>query len=106
MSFTVFDQIVGDLALGQQGIGGNIFALNIDGVKQRDGGFDFVGAFDFVILYGQGRLLFLGVAGFALMTDCAHDVSLIALIVDGVAHGFSINGQRFVLLTIGLTPAL
>ena len=40
------------------------------------------------------------------MTDCAHDVSLIALIVDGVTHGFSINGQRFVVLTIGLVPAL
>jgi hypothetical protein len=33
MSFTIQDQIVGDLALGQQGIGGNIFALNIDGIK-------------------------------------------------------------------------
>ena len=48
----------------------------------------------------------MGVAAFALMTDCAHDVSLIALIVDGVAHGFSIHGQRFVLLSIGLVPAL
>jgi hypothetical protein len=33
MSFTIPDQIVGDLALGQQGIGGNFFALNIDGIK-------------------------------------------------------------------------
>ena len=40
------------------------------------------------------------------MTDCAHDVSLIALIVNGVSHGFSINGQRFVVLTVGLVPAL
>ena len=40
------------------------------------------------------------------MTDYAHDVSLIALIVDGVAHGFAVNGQRFVVLTIGLVPAL
>ncbi len=40
------------------------------------------------------------------MTDCAHDVSLIALIVDGVAHGFPVNGQGFVVLTIGLVPAL
>ena len=31
---------------------------------------------------------------------------LIALIVNGVAHGFSINGQAFVLLAIGLVPAL
>jgi len=33
MSFTLPDQIVGDLALGEEGIGGNIFALNIDGIK-------------------------------------------------------------------------
>jgi hypothetical protein len=33
MSFTVPDQIVSDFALGQQGIGGNFFALNIDGIK-------------------------------------------------------------------------
>ena len=33
MSFTLADQIVGDLALGQQGIGGNLFALNIDGIQ-------------------------------------------------------------------------
>ena len=33
MSFTLADQIVGDLALGQQSIGGNFFALNIDGIK-------------------------------------------------------------------------
>jgi len=33
MRFTFPDQIVGDIALGQEGIGGNIFALNIDGIK-------------------------------------------------------------------------
>ena len=33
MSFTLADQIIGDLALGQQGIGGNLFALNIDGIQ-------------------------------------------------------------------------
>ena len=40
------------------------------------------------------------------MTNCAHDMGLIALVVDGVTHGFPINGQRFVVLTIGLIPAL
>ena len=40
------------------------------------------------------------------MTNCAHDMGLIALIVNGVTHGFSINGQRFVVLSIGLIPAL
>ena len=33
MSFALANQIVSDFALGQQGIGGNVFALNIDGVK-------------------------------------------------------------------------
>ena len=33
MSFALPDQIVGDLALGQESVGGNIFALNIDGIK-------------------------------------------------------------------------
>jgi len=33
MSMTFSDQIVGDTALGQKGIGGNFFALNIDGIK-------------------------------------------------------------------------
>ena len=58
MSFTVPDQIVGDLALGQQGIGGNIFALNIDGIKERDGGLDFVGALNLLVGYGQGAYFF------------------------------------------------
>ena len=33
MSFALANQVVGDLALGQQGIGGNLFALNIDSIK-------------------------------------------------------------------------
>jgi len=40
------------------------------------------------------------------MTDGAHDVSLIAEIVDSVAHGFTINCQAFVVLSIGVVPAL
>lgn len=40
------------------------------------------------------------------MTNGAHDVSLMALIVDGVAHRFSIDGETFVLLSIDLVPAL
>ena len=40
------------------------------------------------------------------MTDCAHDVDLTALIVDGVAHGFSIYGQALVLAPIHLVPTL
>lgn len=40
------------------------------------------------------------------MADSAHDMNLMAVIVDGVAHGFSINGQTFVMDTIGLIPSL
>ena len=58
MSFTLPDQIVGDLALGQQSIGGNLFALDIDGIKQRDGGLDFVGALNLLVGYGQGTYFF------------------------------------------------
>lgn len=47
----------------------------------------------------------MGVAAFAVMTDCAHDMSLIALIVDGVGHRFSIHGESCVVLSIGLVPA-
>jgi len=59
MSFTVTDQIVGDLALGQQGIGGNFFSLDIDGIKERDGGLNFIGTFDFsAILYREKTYFF------------------------------------------------
>jgi len=33
MSVTLPNQIVGDLTLGQEGIGSNFFTLNIDGIK-------------------------------------------------------------------------
>jgi hypothetical protein len=58
MSVAVFDQVGSDLALCQQGIGGNIFALNIDGIKEWDGGLDFVGTLDLFIVYGQGTYFF------------------------------------------------
>ncbi len=58
MSSSVYDYIVGDFVLGQQGIGGNIFALNIYGIKQRDGGLDFVGTFGFLIGYWQATYFF------------------------------------------------
>jgi hypothetical protein len=45
--------------LGQQGIGGNIFALDIDGSQQGDGGLDFVGAFTLIVtVCGQGTDFF------------------------------------------------
>ena len=50
--------IVGDLALGQQGIGSDFFALDIDGIKQGDGGFDLVGLLDFLVGYGESTYFF------------------------------------------------
>ena len=58
MSFALANQIVSDFALGQQGIGGNLFALDIDGIQQRDGGLDFVGALNLLVRYGQGTYFF------------------------------------------------
>jgi hypothetical protein len=34
---------MGELTLGQEGIGSDIFALDIDGIEQRDGHLDLVG---------------------------------------------------------------
>ena len=58
MRVALLDQIIGDLMLGQEGIGGNIFALNIDGIQKRDGGLDFVGAFNLLVGYRQGPYFF------------------------------------------------
>lgn len=43
---------------------------------------------------------------FAVMPDNAHNMNLITVFIDGVAHGFAVNGQAFVLLAIVLVPAL
>ena len=58
VSFAFFDQVGGDLALSQQGIGGNFFTLNIDGVKKRDGGLDFIGTLDGLVVYMQSAYFF------------------------------------------------
>jgi len=58
MSVAFFDQVGGDLALSQQGGGGNFFALNIDDVKKRDGGLDFIGTLDGLVVYRQSTYFF------------------------------------------------
>ena len=40
------------------------------------------------------------------MSDSAHNVNLVALLVDSVAHGLAIYSQRLVLLAICFVPAL
>ena len=55
MSMAKLDQIGGELALGQQSIGGDILALKIDRLQQGNGDLDFIGPFDFfVAFYGEG----------------------------------------------------
>ena len=40
--------------------------------------------------------LFLGVATARLVTNGAHDVCLSAFVIDGIAHGFAVNGQTLI----------
>lgn len=59
MSVTFPDQIASNVSLCEQGICGNVFVLDIDGIKEGDGGFDFVGALEFFAsLYRQGTYFF------------------------------------------------
>jgi hypothetical protein len=58
MSVSLFDQVVGDIFLSQQGIGGNVFPFNIDGIEQWDGRLDFVGALALFIVYFQSTYFF------------------------------------------------
>ena len=48
----------------------------------------------------------MGVAVFTLMTDDAENMGLMPLFIDGVAHGFAVDGQTFVFGSVGLVPAL
>jgi len=47
---------------------------------------------------------FLGVTGQAIVTDGAHDMGLFAVFVVGTAHGFTVNGQAFVVLCMLSIP--
>src|SRR2546421_659650 len=61
MSFALFDQIRSEFTLGQQGVDGDVLALNTDRVQQRDHRLDLIRAFDFVLFlprYGQGANFF------------------------------------------------
>ena len=45
VGLTFGDQVVGEFALGEQSIGGDVFVLEIEAVEQRDGHADLVGLF-------------------------------------------------------------
>src|SRR5674476_1369722 len=49
---------------------------------------------------------FLGVAGLGLMANGAHDVGLTALLINRVFHGFTVNGQTFIVLSVCFMPLL
>ena len=52
------DDVLGDLPLGEQGIGGDILALDVDGGKERDRALDLVGPFDLLIGYPDASYFF------------------------------------------------
>lgn len=59
VGLSLHHQIVGECALGQQGIGGDVFVVDVDGVEQRDGGLDFIGLLGlFIARYRQGADFF------------------------------------------------
>jgi len=55
----VFALVIGECALSQEGICGDDFAFDIDGIKERDCHFDLVSALGFFIaLFGQSACFF------------------------------------------------
>jgi len=53
MRLSLLNQIAGKLALCQQGIGGNLLALDINILKQRNYHLNLVGLFDFFIAFSR-----------------------------------------------------
>src|SRR2546429_8955681 len=50
--------------------------------------------------------LFLGVANLAFLTDNAHYMRALALLIQGVAHGLAVDGQTLIPCAIAFVPAL
>lgn len=48
----------------------------------------------------------MGVADLGLVADDTHDVGLMAVLVDGVAHRLAVDGQAVVFPAIGRVPPL
>jgi len=45
-------------------------------------------------------------AGFGFVTDDAYDVSLTIILIQGIAHGFAVDGHRLILFTVCFIQAL
>ena len=58
MRLALVDEVVGPLALGQQGVGGEGVVGDLDRVDQRDEGTDLVGLLDLAAAYRQGADFF------------------------------------------------
>src|SRR5256885_16083986 len=99
MSFALFDQIRSEFTLVQQGVDGDVLALNTDRVQQRDHRLDLIRAFDFVLFlprYGQGANFFwvwqaLG-WGPTTLLPCVLPPSPSM----GLQDGFSLDGPSFI----------
>jgi hypothetical protein len=55
MGLALQAHIIGELTLGEQGIGGDVFVVDIDGIEQGDGYPDFVGALPFLSAFSRYR---------------------------------------------------
>ena len=53
MGLSVLNQVGGELALGQPRIGGDVLALDLDGIQQRGGHLNLVGLLAFLIALGR-----------------------------------------------------
>ena len=53
VGLSILDDVISQATLGQQGISGDVFVFDLDGIKQWPGGFDFVGPLDLLVVCGQ-----------------------------------------------------
>ena len=58
VSLSILDDVIGQAALGQQGICGDVFVFDLDGIKQWPCDFDFVGPLDLLVVCGQATDFF------------------------------------------------
>ena len=61
MGLTLSDEVVGKEAVNEEGIGGYIFVFEIERFEQRDSDFDFVGLFEFFVIWGRDGAYFFWV---------------------------------------------
>jgi len=60
----------------------------------------------FTVIRGDITYFFLGVTALGLMAHSTHDMGLIPLIIDRIAHGLAVNGQGVVVCCVSVVPVL